>query len=232
MRHHIPNIIFGYFSFNPRICKRCDIRLLLMWFIVLSFNPRICKRCDDSPIPSFAIPYCFNPRICKRCDRIYVDKLRDYKVSIHASVKDATFATPNAVAFTTVSIHASVKDATLYSDEQREKLKVSIHASVKDATQHIKTTCKGRGFNPRICKRCDGITLFLLIGGLGFNPRICKRCDYKNQCNDNKSKVSIHASVKDATQRHNDGKKSIESFNPRICKRCDNILFIFASCIW
>ena len=57
-----------------------------------------------------------------------------------------------------------------------------------------------KGFNPRICKRCD---FWADAGGIlafGFNPRICKRCDYKNQCNDNKSKVSIHASVKDATK--------------------------------
>ena len=36
-------------------------------------------------------------------------------------------------------------------------------------------------------------------GGKGFNPRICKRCDYYALKNIDLSQVSIHASVKDAT---------------------------------
>ena len=33
----------------------------------------------------------------------------------------------------------------------------------------------------------------------GFNPRICKRCDYAYDVSDPDEDVSIHASVKDAT---------------------------------
>ena len=33
----------------------------------------------------------------------------------------------------------------------------------------------------------------------GFNPRICKRCDYTDEFCDPLKRVSIHASVKDAT---------------------------------
>ena len=55
---------------------------------------------------------------------------------------------------------------------------VSIHASVKDATLVLPTTVHAwSGFNPRICKRCDGYSEV----SFGIN------------------KVSIHASVKDAT---------------------------------
>ena len=36
------------------------------------------------------------------------------------------------------------------------------------------------------------------------------------------TKVSIHASVKDATDLGN-RKYIIDSFNPRICKRCDEV---------
>ena len=55
---------------------------------------------------------CFNPRICKRCD-----------------------SSDNAIKMSgLVSIHASVKDATYKSDIELVKGKVSIHASVKDAT--------------------------------------------------------------------------------------------------
>ena len=33
-------------SFNPRICKRCDIFYPWELGIGIRFNPRICKRCD------------------------------------------------------------------------------------------------------------------------------------------------------------------------------------------
>ena len=38
--------------------------------------------------------------------------------------------------------------------------------------------------------------------------------------------VSIHASVKDATNGSEVYAYGIESFNPRICKRCDIMFFI------
>ncbi len=63
---------------------------LLHAFSISSFNPRICKRCDHHHAPTGQVRYCFNPRICKRCDKA-LDFDRIYiRVSIHASVKDAT----------------------------------------------------------------------------------------------------------------------------------------------
>ena len=56
------------------------------------------------------------------------------KVSIHASVKDATGETRELRFIYQVSIHASVKDATGNWIKSREYFNVSIHASVKDAT--------------------------------------------------------------------------------------------------
>ena len=55
-----------------------------------------------------------------------------------------------------VSIHASVKDATCSHRRKQPVQQVSIHASVKDATvkwgSHPLAVAS---FNPRICKRCD-----------------------------------------------------------------------------
>ena len=119
-------------------------------------------------------------------------------VSIHASVKDATFQilfSTAKVSFNprickrcdffkgkssddnSVSIHASVKDATVVLCHYYKIFKVSIHASVKDATLISTNRTKKTGFNPRICKRCD-------ITKSHFKRR---------------NTVSIHASVKDAT---------------------------------
>ena len=55
-------------------------------------------------------------------------------VSIHASVKDATYAERHHTFDPVVSIHASVKDATSFSVVCEMFFQVSIHASVKDAT--------------------------------------------------------------------------------------------------
>ena len=38
----------------------------------------------------------------------------------------------------------------------------------------------------------------------GFNPRICKRCDFRNVNAYQRYLVSIHASVKDATEMDKD----------------------------
>ena len=62
-------------------------------------------------------------------------------------------------------------------------------------------------------------------GKTSFNPRICKRCDSMATPGSNMSIVSIHASVKDATNFQTRHLYSIVSFNPRICKRCDKLAF-------
>ena len=99
---------------------------------------------------------CFNPRICKRCDGLEVQLTKAQAVSIHASVKDATWGRSGCFwgnqcfnprickrcdassikwAYKRgVSIHASVKDATATGVKIRGYVVVSIHASVKDAT--------------------------------------------------------------------------------------------------
>ena len=61
-------------------------------------------------------------------------KESSYKVSIHASVKDATLFDNKIKLSNAVSIHASVKDATKVKNLTFSKSWVSIHASVKDAT--------------------------------------------------------------------------------------------------
>ena len=165
-------------SFNPRICKRCDSRRKSFNTFVRGFNPRICKRCDYGSIfPKYIVP-CFNPRICKRCD---------------LKAMWGWWGT------TLVSIHASVKDATRGCIADRNRRVVSIHASVKDATRQFRHGAQFVGFNPRICKRCDNVTVKLPFKQLGFNPRICKRCDALGLDPTQYEYVSIHASVKDAT---------------------------------
>ena len=113
-------VVNGDMGFNPRICKRCDYKCNTLFLHNKGFNPRICKRCDFS--------------ICK--------VLFLSKVSIHASVKDAT-----------------CHKKTHYRDF------VSIHASVKDATPfHNRDKASLYCFNPRICKRCDYFMIQVIKG--------------------------------------------------------------------
>ena len=100
-------------SFNPRICKRCDMDERLSGYRLYRFNPRICKRCDSNCCCAFFLSsvsihasvkdatlyvffrklakISFNPRICKRCDVTKsITAGVNFTVSIHASVKDAT----------------------------------------------------------------------------------------------------------------------------------------------
>ena len=125
-------------------------------FATSCFNPRICKRCDFRVRASIVDGKRFNPRICKRCDKQVARPAREPRVSIHASVKDAT---------------------NLECEEFARRVR----------------------FNPRICKRCDSYQVQGEFQNYGFNPRICKRCDSLILMRSLSTKVSIHASVKDAT---------------------------------
>ena len=143
---------------------------------------------------------CFNPRIRKGCDPNRLSSLRGSTVSIHASVKDATILILLPYVIQAVSIHASVKDATLLILRQLPMLP---------------------GFNPRIRKGCDCQVRDIRRTCLCFNPRIRKGCDSDGTVHILTLKVSIHASVKDATQQNVSCSHNHLCFNPRIRKGCD-----------
>ena len=120
------------------------------------FNPRIRKGCDQASKTSHCSPASFNPRIRKGCDYGFKQLFKDSKVSIHASVKDATLSFAKYPIKRLVSIHASVKDATKEVYIKTRCYCVSIHASVKDATcQTSHYDGSPSCFNPRIRKGCD-----------------------------------------------------------------------------
>ena len=121
-------------------------------------------------------------------------------VSIHASVKDATFSKVTSPLSTIVSIHASVKDATYIRYADIICKKVSIHASVKDATENaIKFFFHTSSFNPRICKRCDSVwTKCGFCVTVSIHASV-KDATFPRAFSHRQHLVSIHASVKDAT---------------------------------
>ena len=90
MRQNIINTTRKTESFNPRICKRCDLAVMYGYiFCSVSIHASVK---DATSLRNFIMFRSF--------------------VSIHASVKDATpFIKFSGKSFS-VSIHASVKDAT------------------------------------------------------------------------------------------------------------------------
>ena len=144
-------------------------------------------------------------------------------VSIHASVKDATSGYLLYLHDNYVSIHASVKDATWFCSSEMAYLSCFNPRICKRCDGIKRRPNSGlMRFNPRICKRCDCFWSFCYPLGYCFNPRICKRCDKTvNAYLFTVNVVSIHASVKDATQEPTICYKTYFGFNPRICKRCD-----------
>ena len=78
-------------SFNPRICKRCD---LLLQFVL--FTQQVVS---------------IHASVKDATQEVREDLLTAW-VSIHASVKDATIIKDKEITEKIVSIHASVKDAT------------------------------------------------------------------------------------------------------------------------
>ena len=124
-------------SFNPRICKRCDISYV-KYRTDTSVSIHASVKDATSPSAAWAflffvsihasvkdatylflkflcVLFGFNPRICKRCDHLTKMDYCEYYVSIHASVKDATLRIAAVRVAIVVSIHASVKDATMES---------------------------------------------------------------------------------------------------------------------
>ena len=130
--------------------------------------------------------------------------------------------TLKSLTITLVSIHASVKDATYANNERANLANVSIHASVKDATLcRWCSRSRQKCFNPRICKRCDSdIEHCYLLNSVSIHASV-KDATIKISAYPFRAYVSIHASVKDATRSCHGRRRILDSFNPRICKRCD-----------
>ena|GEM_PF-2873612 len=76
------------------------------------FNPRICKRCDLKPLqPQYITCVSIHASVKDATTSLWLI-LSEVGVSIHASVKDATTPVFRTGSTGIVSIHASVKDAT------------------------------------------------------------------------------------------------------------------------
>ena len=122
------------------------------------------------------------------------------QVSIHASVKDATY-TKSLVLFSNWRFNPRICKRCdpiavhFLSISSCFNPRICKRCDYNMESTFPRITC----FNPRICKRCDVCSFRQPSDSICFNPRICKRCDRNAAGNPNTPVVSIHASVKDAT---------------------------------
>ena len=121
-------------------------------------------------------------------------------VSIHASAREAT--PPSCIAFfiMIVSIHASAREATPRLEIHRRVKHVSIHASAREATMGSNSPSSvGESFNPRLRTGGDPSFPWSRSWYPCFNPRLRTGGDNSSFVSSVMSRVSIHASAREAT---------------------------------
>ena len=101
-----------------------------------------------------------------------------------------------------ISIHASAKEATMVGCIYRHFKGISIHASAKEATTVSSFSGVTEYFNPRLREGGDKEYHRNNGGKKNFNPRLREGGDGIQRHNRlEESKISIHASAKEATCR-------------------------------
>ena len=223
--------------FNPRIPAGCDYPPTWKTVKQSSFNPRIPAGCDYLLRLAPGGFQGFNPRIPAGCDSPYVvvssgkDKFQSTHpysfqqlpkyVSIHASLRDATFTIarwimpsrfqsthPCGMRRQISAMHSfsyrfqSTHPCGMRLIETGDDMIVDVFQSTHPCGMRLRhqiLTYEKECFNPRIPAGCDGDQQYGVMLGQGFNPRIPAGCDnFLGQLN-TWTAVSIHASLRDAT---------------------------------
>ena len=225
-------------SFNPRVREGRDRPGRLQRFSTACFNPRVregrdyhCARAQCLSVFQSTRPRgtrrsrrrkachkpCFNPRVREGRDSVYQIGSDSITVSIHASARDAT--------------KRRVKDLggiASFNPRVREGRDLICTLSITQAlfqstrprgTRHIPVlslqfqTC----FNPRVREGRDVDCPHERRGIVCFNPRVREGRDlHLSRSCFLPSRVSIHASARDATRGASSFFRPVGCFNPRV----------------
>ena len=166
-------------DFNPRLREGGDpINVLLD--VDKNFNPRLREGGDTFQHTTAQSTGNFNPRLREGGDTKYCDlHIKSFRISIHASAKEATRHTFPAPLSRAISIHASAKEATSDTTCLTPARWISIHASAKEATL---TPTDVNTFNPVISIHASA-----------------KEATSSLPEETGRQAISIHASAKEAT---------------------------------
>ncbi len=89
-KQEISDHLTGYF--NPRLREGGDLFTLIFIFSQIYFNPRLREGGDNISIFIIKLLSNFNPRLREGGDDSGSQQSRAFLISIHASVKEATFS--------------------------------------------------------------------------------------------------------------------------------------------
>jgi len=174
------------------------------------FNPRLRAGGDDLRRQSTTGASCFNPRLRAGGDRGEVSlEDQDRRVSIHASVREATRHPDRRAARRAVSIHASVREATRWnppSGRQTARFNPRLRAGgdrrsvAADYRRKLFQSTPPCGRRPRLGAECLLRWVFQSTPPCGRRPR-------GGSSERLPPAVSIHASVREATMAIGSGCK-------------------------
>ena len=138
LRGNIILFLYWFQSTPPRGRRLTTILIILTWQLfqstpprgrrplpchlqqiaLIRFNPRLHAGGDAIRCPSLPANFCFNPRLHAGGDARHRHQfINRWRVSIHASTREATYPFYELQYKLTVSIHASTREATLVAQE-------------------------------------------------------------------------------------------------------------------
>ncbi len=193
-------------SFNPRVREGRDLNLEKSTQALVLFQstrPRGTRRLRRPVLLKVVVFQSTRPR----GTRHYLERYREAEdACFNPRVREGRdHDVPSLAAeVIKVSIHASARDATLRLYGLRREVAVSIHASARDATAaFFASSICATGFNPRVREGRDGPIMVALPGEVSMfqstRPRGTRLLSLRIPSI--ASKVSIHASARDATKR-------------------------------
>ena len=114
--------------------------------------------------------------LCERLPAPWHREPGRHPISIHASLREATFIDCLSVASASISIHASLREATVNGDKTVNAVFISIHASLREATKgHFYGSYRQDYFNSRLSARGYSKILKFPSSSLNFNSRLSAR---------------------------------------------------------
>ena len=162
------------FQFTP-LCERLPVRncfcCIRWWFQFTPFCERLRRKHRRVPDP-----FNFNSRLSARGYSKALSHAAWYSISIHASLREATYMNYDNPRLVVISIHASLREATFLHNILLVVFIISIHASLREATfKDIPTISVSIFQFTPLCERLQWIGQFAPCDhGFQFTP-LCER---------------------------------------------------------
>ena len=193
----------------------------------------VCPACGfQSTLPQGERPYPghsltailnnFNPRSHKGSDyHSHGGNWDDWKISIHAPTRGATYLDPEAAHDRTISIHAPTRGATCWFQDPASECRFQSTLPQGERRFFHGGICPVCDFNPRSHKGSDGEDQHRRPPGYISIHAPTRGATFVGGANDWDANISIHAPTRGATPASQTLPKTRTDFNPRSHKGSD-----------